>query len=358
MIKSEYFVIGCMSGTSLDGLDLAYIKYNLDTNWKFEIIVAETIPYSKAWKQKLIELVAINESDLKQLDNEYTSLLAAEINMFIKKNNIITIDAISSHGHTALHQPEKGITFQIGNLKDLSILTKNKVVCDFRKQDVEYGGQGAPLVPIGDKLLFSEFDYCLNLGGFANISFENTSNRVAFDICPINIVLNHYAGELGYEYDVDGKIASQGKINNKLLNDLNALSFYKQPFPKSLGIEWVKDTIFPLINSYNISVDDILRTFIEHVTFQIVSVFKETQKTSVLVTGGGAYNAFLIKQLKQKTSCEIVIPSKPIIEYKEAVIFGLLGILKLRNETNCLASVTGAKKNHSSGVIFYNSIEM
>lgn len=352
MIKSEYCVIGCMSGTSLDGLDLAYIRFIKGDVWTFEIIVAHTISYSKTWKQKLRDLVSYSKSDLESLDKEYTLLLANMINVFIKRNNITTIDAICSHGHTALHQPEKGITYQIGNLKGLSIQTKNKIVCDFRKQDVEYGGQGAPLVPIGDELLFSVYDYCLNLGGFANISFKENYQRIAFDVCPANIVLNHYASKLGLEYDSNGLMASKGKINKKLLSDLDDLEFYKAKHPKSLGLEWVESEIFPLINDYDLPVYSVLRTFIEHLVNQLAVVLNKNSKTTVLITGGGTFNTFLIETLKLKTSCRIIIPNNNIIEYKEALIFGLLGVLKLRNEVNCLASVTGAKKNHSSGKIY------
>ncbi|WP_223032996.1 anhydro-N-acetylmuramic acid kinase [Hanstruepera marina] len=353
MIKSEYFVVGCMSGTSLDGLDLAYIRFFLDKKWNFEIIQVVTVPYSEEWKNdKLKALVTFSVEELKDVDEEYTELLADNINNFISQNNIANLDAICSHGHTALHQPEIGLTYQIGNLRLLSKLTQKTVVCDFRKQDVEFNGQGAPLVPIGDRLLFSEYDFCLNLGGFANISFEQKGRRIAFDICPANIVLNHYVGELGLEYDPNGENASRGLINESLLNKLNKLQYYKQNHPKSLGLEWVENNIYPLIDSYNLDAKTILRTFVEHIAVQIVSAFNEIPKSSVLVSGGGAYNSFLIDLLKSKSSNKIVIPSQDILEYKEALIFGLLGVLKLRNEINCLASVTGAEKNHSSGEVY------
>ncbi|WP_250432938.1 anhydro-N-acetylmuramic acid kinase [Hanstruepera flava] len=352
MIKSEYFVIGCMSGTSLDGLDLAYIRFSLDQKWSFEIIHAETVPYSAEWRQKLKNLVTFSDAELKLVDEEYTELLANNINNFIRQNNINVLDAICSHGHTALHQPDIKLTYQIGNLKQLSILTQKTVVCDFRKQDVEFNGQGAPLVPIGDRLLFSDYGFCLNLGGFANISFEKEDHRIAFDICPANIVLNHYVSELGLEYDPSGEIASRSIINESLLNKLNELPYYKQNHPKSLGLEWVENNVYPLIDSYKLDVPTILRTFVEHIAVQTVKVFRETPKSSVLISGGGAYNIFLIDLLKAKSSIKIVIPNQDILEYKEAVIFGLLGVLKLRSEVNCLASVTGAKKNHSSGKVY------
>lgn len=352
MIKKEYNVIATMSGTSLDGLDVIYVTFNFDAVWTFKIHHAETIPYDKYWKGKLKNLVQFSLDDLKHLDNDYSQLLFKIIQGFISKHNIKTIDFISSHGHTALHQPEQHFTYQIGNLPQLATYLGHIIVCDFRVQDVELGGQGAPLVPIGDKLLFSEYDFCINLGGFANLSTNVNGVRLAYDICPTNIVLNHYVNLLGFDFDHKGEIAKSGMINKKLLSDLNVLNFYKMNHPKSLGLEWVNENIFPLIDDCHLKVEDILKTFIEHVAVQISSEINKKENTSVLMTGGGTYNEYLISRIKSKTKTKIVIPSKEIIEFKEALIFGLLGILKIRGEINCLSSVTGAKHDHSSGKIF------
>lgn len=352
MIKNEYKVIGVMSGTSLDGIDLVYVKFQFDDTWHFKIIYSETIPYESQWVENLKGLVSESLEGLKEMDNIYTNYLSLRINAFINKFEIKDIDAVCSHGHTALHQPEKGLTYQIGNMPHLALLIEQKVVCDFRVQDVEYGGQGAPLVPIGDKLLFSEYDFCLNLGGFANLSTEVDGNRIAYDVCPVNIVLNKYVKQLGFDYDDKGKIASTGTINNALLSKLNNLEFYSASYPKSLGLEWVDKNIFPIIDSFKLEIHDILRTFVEHIAIQIASEINKKNKVSVYVTGGGVYNEFLIDRLKSYTKNKIVIPSKVIVEFKEALIFGFLGVLKLRNEFNCLQSVTGAIKNHSSGKIY------
>tara|TARA_R110002073_G_scaffold318874_1_gene493222 strand:- start:10525 stop:11589 length:1065 start_codon:yes stop_codon:yes gene_type:complete len=352
MIKSKYKVIGVMSGTSLDGLDLAYIEFSFDNSWSFKIIKAETIGYPNKWGEILKNLVLNSFDELEKIDKDYTIYLASIINNFIKKNKIVELDAICSHGHTALHQPSKKLTYQIGNLSELSKLIEKKVICDFRVQDVELGGQGAPLVPIGDKLLFSKYDYCINLGGFANISTTINSARIAYDICPLNIVLNHYAIKFGYNFDENGKIAASGNINSQLLKALNQLEFYKSSPPKSLGLEWVNKTIFPLISFYHLSIKDVLRTFVEHSAFQIATEVNKTKRANVLVTGGGAYNLFLINRIKKLTDNKIILPSRDLIEYKEALIFGLLGVLKLRGENNCLSSVTGAKRDHSSGKIY------
>lgn len=351
MIKSKYNVIGVMSGTSLDGIDLAYISFEANDVWAFKIHNAETVSYTEEWKDKLSNLVNYHIETLKQIDEDYTTYLSEIISKFIEKYQLNTIDAICTHGHTALHQPEKGLTYQIGNLQKITKLTGHTVVCDFRVQDVRLGGQGAPLVPIGDRLLFPEYDYCLNLGGFANISFENESSRIAFDICPVNIVLNHYCKKINLEYDNNGNLASQGKLNLSLLKQLNTLEFYHQNFPKSLGLEWVNSKVIPMIDTYQLEIKDVLRTVVEHIAIQINTILKQNAKASVLVTGGGVYNTFLMNRLKDLSQNKIIIPSEAIIEYKEALIFGLLGVLRLRNEINCLASVTGAKHNHSSGII-------
>ncbi len=349
MTKEIYSVIGVMSGTSLDGIDLVYTLISTK-GWSFEIIHSETVPYTDDWHKMLAESVKLDVKQLENLDVNYTNLLAKTVTKFVEKYKIKDIDAISSHGHTVLHQPENKLTYQIGNREQLATLVGYKVICDFRVQDVALGGQGAPLVPIGDRLLFSKYDNCLNLGGFANMSFEADNQRIAFDICPINIVMNHYCRTIGLEYDDRGQIASKGTIDSELLAELNQLAFYSQAPPKSLGLEWVEEFVLPLIDSFNLSVEDLLRTFIEHVAIQITKIIR--QNGSILITGGGTHNDFLISRIKMLSIGEIIVPSKQIIEYKEALIFALLGVLKMRGEVNCLSSVTGASKDHSSGKIF------
>lgn len=353
MIKSKYRVIGAMSGTSLDGLDIIHVEFSFKNYWSFKILETETINYSKEWKAILKSLVSNSIEELSIIDKNYTAYVSSTIIDFINRHQISDLDAICSHGHTALHQPEKGLTYQIGNLQDISNLICATVVCDFRVQDVELGGQGAPLVPIGDELLFSNYDFCLNLGGFANISTKTNSVRLANDICPVNIILNHYASKLGFDFDEYGKLASSGVLSSELLSELNNINFYNSNPPKSLGLEWVEENIHPIIENYSLSIKDVLRTFVEHCAFQISKEINKKESASVLVTGGGAYNSFLISRIKSFTKNKIVIPNKNLVEYKEALIFGLLGVLKLRGEINCLSSVTGAKKDHSSGQIYY-----
>ena len=355
MIKSEYNILALMSGTSLDGIDIIYVSLSCDKHWVFKIHKAETIKYSKDWKSILGQLVTMPIDQLKAIDYNYSEYLADVILDFINKNNIETIDFIASHGHTALHQPENGLTYQIGNLQILADKLNQKVICDFRIQDVKLGGQGAPLVPIGDRLLFNDYEYCLNLGGFANISFELNNERIAFDICPVNIVLNHYVSKLNLDYDDKGLIASTGIINNDLLVQLNRLQFYKDTPPKSLGLEWVETHIFPLIDTYKLEIKDVLRTYTEHIAIQISNIITQ-EKMKVLVTGGGVFNDFLMQRIQYFSKSEIVVPENEIVEFKEALIFGLLGVLKDRNEVNSLKSVTGAERDHCSGKILIPKI--
>lgn len=355
MKNQNYNVIGVMSGTSLDGVDLAHIHFSITNDeWSYKIKECDTIPYSEIWFEKLKTGINLSNDKLDVLNNEYTKELSKIITSFINKYNLKNIDAVCSHGHTILHQPNNGITLQIGNLPQISSLINQRVVCNFRIQDVQLGGQGAPLVPIGDRILFSNYDYCLNLGGFSNISFEENKIRVAFDISPVNTVLNFYAEQKGLKYDDKGQISSTGNLNKSLLNHLNNLDFYQQSYPKSLGFEFVKTTILPLIESYQIPIEDKLRTFTEHIAYQIAKALPE-KKGKMLITGGGAYNSLLIEKIKEHTKpLEIIIPDSKTIDFKEALIFGLLGVLRLRNEINTLSSVTGAKHDHCSGIVFEN----
>jgi anhydro-N-acetylmuramic acid kinase len=358
MTNKNWHVIGLMSGTSLDGVDLAYIKFTLNQDYTFEILKKESIIYSELWKNRLQEAFGYSGEKLTKLNAAYGKFLGELVLEFIAKNDIQKLDFVASHGHTIFHRPEQGFTLQIGSGAHLSATIKNKVICDFRTQDVALGGQGAPLVPIGDLLLFKEYDFCLNLGGFANISYQDKEERMAYDICPINIVLNHYTRKMGLEYDDKGMMASKGKIHEPLLSALNQLPFYSQEQPKSLGYEFVVETVLPIIEHHSLTSDDILRTFVEHAAIQISAVInkvaggKDKNKTSVLITGGGAFNEFMIQRISTLTASRIVIPSVEIIEFKEALIFAFLGVLRDQKEVNCLKSVTGASRNHSSGVIY------
>lgn len=345
-----FYAIGLMSGTSLDGLDIVYVKFQKSDYANFEILLAETISYSDIWKKRLQNAINLDKNGTYVLHNEYGVFLGIKTKEFISKNNIQKLDFIASHGHTVFHQPEKGITLQVGDGEEILKATNCTVVADFRTQDVQLGGQGAPLVPIGDRLLFSGYQACVNLGGFANISYERNDLRIAFDICPVNIVMNYYSNKMGLEYDDKGALASKGTIHQGLLKELNSLTFYSKKPPKSLGLEWVQQYVFPLVDKYKLDSHNILRTFLEHVAHQISQIIQPFD--TILFTGGGVYNDFLIKRIEDIGKNNIIIPADDIINYKEALIFALLGLLKLEGQVNCLSSVTGAQKNHSSGKIF------
>jgi len=346
-----YHAIGIMSGTSLDGVDLVYVEIDAGSNYAYKIISGKTYGYTKEWKEVLKGAFLQSDDSLRALDISYGTYLGRLVLKFIEDFAIETIDFIASHGHTIFHRPEEKFTLQIGCGEVIAKMTGCKVVYDFRTQDVAMGGQGAPLVPIGDQLLFSEYDYCLNLGGFANISYKEEGVRKAFDICPVNVVLNHFANQLGKPYDNKGVLASKGTINVTLLNELNTDSFYNLLYPKSLGFEFIATNVLPLISKYNIEIQDILRTFIEHIAIQVSRVLKNSKTLRMLITGGGVYNDFLVARIRLLSGVTIEVPDKQLIEFKEALIFALLGLLRIENKANCLKSVTGARVDHSSGIV-------
>lgn len=341
--------IGLMSGTSLDGLDICLVEFEKKERWHFQILKAETLPYSAEWENKLKNSIRFSVTDLLELHSEYGFYLGQKTKEFIERHQAKNIDLIASHGHTVFHQPQRKFTLQIGDGRAIKMETGIPVLYDFRSQDVLMKGNGAPLVPIGDQLLFSEYDACLNLGGFSNISLQSEGKRIAFDIAPVNIILNHLAQQLNKSFDENGDLARQGEINHVLLNELNSLDFYQRTHPKSLGVEWCHDYIFPKLS--NIASVDALATFTEHIAQQISGIINQYKLKDILITGGGAYNTFLIEKIKGKTESEVIIPQKEILEYKEALIFAFMGVLKMNNEINVLSSATGSTEDHSSGVI-------
>lgn len=352
----RYRVIGLMSGTSLDGLDIAYCEFTYKSGkWGYTMGAAETIPYGGDMLNALKTAYTIPANELLQLHNEYGKYLGSAVKKFIKKHKLKDVDFVSSHGHTIFHQPDKGYTFQLGAGSSLAAAVGLPVVSDFRSGDVALGGQGAPLVPIGDELLFADYAQCLNLGGFANVSYKQRAKRIAFDIAPVNIVLNALVAERGKNYDDEGQMARLGKVHEALLVELNALDFFSKIHPKSLGREWLEEEYLPLLNKHSISLEDKLRTVCENVAQQIGKALNGGPKGKVLITGGGAFNIFMIELITQKTDGVCVIPDRNLVEYKEALVFAFLGVLRMRNEVNCLSSVTGASRDSVGGVVCYHS---
>jgi len=351
MPLNKYRVVGLMSGTSLDGVDIALCRFEKrNGKWKFGIEAAETIPYSLKQEKLLAGLMKVGAMEYAKKNAEYGEYLGGLVKSFLKRHKA-KADFVSSHGHTIFHQPSKGFTTQAGDGAALSAESGFPVICDFRSADVALGGQGAPLVPIGDRILFSEYDSCLNLGGIANISFEKSGKRIAFDICPVNLVLNFLASKKGKRFDEGGRLAEKGKVLPALLKKLNAVSFYNHSFPKSLGREEIEKDFFRIIVKEHGSIENKLHTFCMHIAIQIYAVTKG-RKGRMLITGGGAYNRFLVNQIRQHGAMQIVIPSNTVVEFKEALIFAFLGVLRWRNENNTLRSVTGASRDSSGGAIY------
>jgi anhydro-N-acetylmuramic acid kinase len=348
----SFDVIGLMSGTSLDGLDIAHCKFMFDDKWHFNLTHHVTVPYSKEQKYELANLE--NESAINYVlfHSKFGKLIGNEVNKFIEKNKITNVDFVASHGHTVFHQPKNNLTTQIGCGAQIAATTGIETICDFRTKDVALGGQGAPLVPIGDELLFSAYDYCLNLGGIANISFKAKGKRISYDLAMANMVNNYICSLEGIEYDDKGKLGASGNFNQNLYNHLNAIPFFSKSHPKSLGKENFNNNFKPILDKYDISNADKLNTFGKHLAHQICKIISCNMAKKVLVTGGGAFNAFWISEIKSTTNAQIIIPENKIIEYKEAVIFGFLGVLRKKQLVNCLASVTGAKEDSIGGTIY------
>ena len=345
----KYKIIGIMSGTSMDGVDIVMATFAKNKNkWSFSIDKGYTFNYSDEWKT-ILKNINYNTPafEFLKIDQEYGIFLGNIINEFLRDCDEVPI-LIASHGHTIFHQPSKGITSQIGNGNNISAITGIPVINDFRSMDVALGGQGAPLVPFGDVYLFPEYKYCLNLGGFANVSIKENSEIKAFDICPVNIILNLLVSDIGLEFDDSGKTGRSGEVNQDLLNDLNNLEYFKMTGPKSLGKEWLMEEFVPVLYYYNISLEDKLRTIYALITDQVkASVKNDNEK--MLVTGGGALNTFLISLLKSKLSQNIIIPSESIISFKEALVFAFLGLMNILGEHNILSSVTGSGKDCTGG---------
>lgn len=348
------FVLGLMSGTSLDGLDLALCEFEPGGNgYSFRIHKALTVPYSLEWRTRLSEAPGLSAQAYFELHAEYGRFMALEVQHFLK--GVSQVPALlCSHGHTVFHQPQKGFSTQLGCGATLAAITGISTVCDFRNGDVALGGQGAPLVPIGDKLLFSQYQACVNLGGIANISFDNSlGERVAFDICEVNLLLNHLSEKAGKPYDENGNMARSGQIEPGLLSALNELGFYKIQGAKSLGREWFEATVLPLINSSKAANADKLRSSLEHIAIIIAETLNKHQIKKALFSGGGAFNRFLIERIQHHSTAQCEMGEPLIINFKEALIFAFLGYLRWNGKTNALRSVTAASRDSITGAIYY-----
>ncbi len=342
-----------MSGSSLDGLDLAFCEFWQEKQkWKYRIAAADTIGYDEEWKMVLQESFSARGVRLIENHIAYGKFLGEKAAAFLQKNGLKP-ELIASHGHTIFHQPEKGFSFQLGDGQALATASGLTTVSDFRNKDIQYGGQGAPLVPVGDELLFGEYDYCINFGGIANISFREKEKRVAFDVCPANQLLNYLSRQTGKAYDKNGETAALGKLDKSLFDALNQVDFYRQPYPKSLSNEQVKALFIPLLDASEATVEDKLYTVVKHIAFQIAQAVKQAPGKSMLLTGGGARNGFLVEAIRQECPDKSVdVPDEITVDFKEALIFAFMGVLRYQGKINCLATATGATKDTSAGVIY------
>jgi anhydro-N-acetylmuramic acid kinase len=360
-----YRAIGIMSGSSLDGLDIAFVEFHESSGkWVYEIKAADCYPYSDEWVKKLRGAIHHNALDYQLLHTEYGHYIGSQVNAFIAQHNLqYQVQLIASHGHTTFHAPAQKMTGQLGDGAAIAAVTGINVVSDLRAMDIALGGQGAPIVPIGEKLLLGNYTFFLNLGGIANISYNHPDKYIAFDVCPANRVMNMLAHEAGKPFDEGGQIAASGTLHPHLLKVLNELEYYQQPYPKSLANDFGTDVLYPLLKSSAISVADAMRTMLEHIAQQIsepVLRMLEKQPPSsselkLLATGGGAHNTFLMERLRallQPAGVELVVPEKNIIDFKEALVMALIGVLRWREENNVLASVTGASRSSIGGAVW------
>jgi anhydro-N-acetylmuramic acid kinase len=360
-----YRAIGIMSGSSLDGLDLAFIEFHESKGlWEYEIKAADCYPYTEEWANRLRGAIQLNALDYQLLHTEYGHYIGEQVNAFIERHNLqYQVQLIASHGHTTFHVPAKKMTGQLGDGAAIAAVTGINVVSDLRAMDIALGGQGAPIVPIGEKLLLGNYTFFLNLGGIANISYNHPDKYLAFDVCPANRVMNMLAQEAGKPYDDGGQLAASGTLQTGLLKLLNELEYYQLPYPKSLANDFGTDVVYPLVKSSNVSTADGLRTMVEHIAIQLSEQIKAmlekqpsaTTGMKLLATGGGAHNTFLLERLQaalQPIGVEVVTTERNLIDFKEALIMALIGVLRWREENNVLASVTGATRSSIGGAVW------
>jgi len=359
----QYNVIGLMSGSSLDGLDIAFVHFEETAGkWQFEIQAAECIPYTAEWKQNLAGLSAIGAEKYLLLHTAYGHWLGKCVNDFVEEKNLAyRVQLIASHGHTAFHLPARKMTAQLGDGAAIAAVTGIRTITDLRSTDIALGGQGAPVVPIGEKLLFPDFDFFLNIGGIANIS-ANRDPFIGFDVCPANRILNLLAAETEKGYDENGYVAASGKVDETVLRKLNAFGYYSKGYPKSLSNEFGLNEIYPVIEEANLSMSDALSTYTQHIADQVSDALihllediSGKENPRLLITGGGAHNRYLISRLQEQVSpfgIECVIPAEQLINYKEALVIALMGALRWREDINVMCSVTGASRDSINGAVW------
>jgi len=340
-----------MSGSSLDGIDLALCRFSFEgIRWNFKVEATSTYNYPAEWTQMLKTAPQLPTKDLFALNTKYSQYIGKRIVEFISTFKLQP-DYIASHGHTVFHEPAQGFSYQMGDGALLAQITKVATISDFRNKDITHGGQGAPLVPIGDELLFGDYKACLNVGGIANISYREGDHRIGYDICGANQLLNGLSEKINLPYDDEGRIASTGNVIPELLGHLNENEFFQKPYPKSLSNQFVQQYLVSPLLDYNAEIPDKMATAVEHIALQVAAILDKLSPGNVLVTGGGAKNRFLIKTLAQLTPHMLVVPHEKLIDFKEAIVFAFMGALRVNESVNCLASVTGARQDSVCGRI-------
>jgi anhydro-N-acetylmuramic acid kinase len=358
-----YSAIGLMSGSSLDGLDLVFTELEeIGGKWTYRIQASACYAYNKEWTERLKNAVHLSAYEYLLLHSHYGKYLGEQVNRFIEEFGLQhRVQIVASHGHTSFHAPTLGMTGQLGDGATIAAVTGINVVSDLRAMDVALGGQGAPIVPMGEKLLWADYAYLLNIGGIANISANRMEAPVAFDICSANRVLNLLCNELGMEYDAGGATAVSGKVNTELLTALNNLEYYQLKYPKSLANNFGTDLVLPLIKNASLSIPDALRTYTEHIAMQIGYAInllhseKPISNSKLFITGGGAHNTFLVKRIATLISgygVDVIVPDKQLVDFKEALVMALLGVLRWREENTVMHSVTGATRSSIGGAVW------
>jgi anhydro-N-acetylmuramic acid kinase len=353
-----YRALGLMSGSSLDGLDLAFVEFHESASqWQFTIRATACYPYTESWTNRLRQATDLSALDYQLLHTDYGHYLGQQVNRFIEDNGIaFQVQLIGSHGHTTFHVPGRQMTAQLGDGAAIAAMTGINTVSDLRAMDIALGGQGAPIVPIGDRLLWSGYNYLLNLGGIANITIKQSNTHQAFDICPANRVLNLLVEEMGHAYDDGGAIAATGTVNHEVLQQLNAFPYYKQKGPKSLANDFGTNEVYPLLHDSSLSIPDALATYTEHIAIQLAAALPEgSANGKMLVTGGGAHNTWLVQRIQHHLhpfGIEAVVPDAATINFKEAIVMAFIAVLRWREENNVDASVTGARRSSVGGALW------
>jgi len=357
-----YNVIGITSGTSLAGLDLVFAALTeVRGKWTYEVKASERVEYTAEWEEKLGKAADLPARDYLLLHSEYGHFIGHAVNQFIADHQLDhQVHFIAAHGDTVFHIPAQKMTAQLGDGAAISAVTGLSVISDLRAMDIAFGGKGAPLLPIAEQLLFPDYQYRVNLGENATLAAQIDGQLIASDICACNYVLDTLAETLNFPFDKDGQLAAGGVTDQSLLNALNGLAFYNEASPRHMSSKFGTGTVLPMIQQHQLSTQGKLNTYTHHIAAQIEKIVKdllpqeENVPRSLLLTGGGAANTYLVKTIEaalQPHNVTVTVQHDP---FRNALMIALLGALRWRQEPNGLASVTGAEKDSVGGALWAN----